>query len=153
MLDVLTNMWADAAAELFSEEAQLPRLSLMCEVAASRLVCDTMLLESLALCEAQSRTTGNDLPLLRKAVMMHHILARGRRGVGDLAAMPSFQRIMEDRRQLVMPSLLKGVSEAMKIGMATVKGNNNGKKDGGGEKDGGEKKVDADEMNRLYFKS
>jgi len=111
-----------------AEEAELPRLSLMCEIAASQLVSAATLLESLALCEESKRgKCGNGLSILRRAVMQH-VLAHGARGVADLAAMPSFQRGLQERGDVVVPSLLTGVAEAIKIGGKGDGGKRKGKK-------------------------
>ena len=96
-----------------AEEACLPRLSLMCEVAASQLVNSTSLLEALALCEEQHKKTGNKLLYLRKEVMHHHILGLGPYGVSEISTMPSFQRTLRDKCDLVVPSLLMGLLETM----------------------------------------
>lgn len=97
-----------------AEEARLPRLSLMCEIAASQLISSSSLLKALALCEEQKQKTGNNLLHLRKAVMLRHILGRGPRGVSDLSSMPSFQRTLKEERNFVVPSLMKGVLETVK---------------------------------------
>lgn len=111
-----------------AEEVELPRLSLLCEIAASQLVTAQTLLESLALCEESKRGKGgNGLAILRRAVMMQHVLAHGSRGVSELAAMPSFQRGLQERGDVVVPSLLTGVAEAIKIG---GKGGDGGKRKG-----------------------
>jgi len=96
-----------------AEEARMPRLSLMCEVAASQLITSASILEALALCEEQFRSTGNRLPHLRKAAMLCHILGHGPRGVDELCSMPSFQRTLNDRRDVVVPSLMMGVMETI----------------------------------------
>jgi hypothetical protein len=96
-----------------AEEACIPRLSLMCEVAASQLVNSANLLKALALCEEQKRKTGNNLLYLRKEIMRYHILGKGARGVSDLSAMPSFQRTLVEKRDNVVPSLMMGVLETM----------------------------------------
>ena len=43
-----------------AEEAQIPRMSLMCEVAASQLVSRRSVLDALALCNAQQQRTGTE---------------------------------------------------------------------------------------------
>jgi len=94
-----------------AEEAKLPRLSLMCEIAASKLITSHTVLESLAFCEVQYRATGNRLLILRKAAMLYHILGHGPKGVAELANMPSFRRTLEERNDFVVPSLLMGIKE------------------------------------------
>ena len=97
-----------------AEEAQLPRLSLMCEVAASQLVSRRSVVDALALCNAQQQRTGNKLPILRKAAMLDHIFAGKSRGVGSLFKMPSFRKGLEDHPEDIVPSLLTGTLEAIK---------------------------------------
>jgi hypothetical protein len=97
-----------------AEEARLPRLSLMCEIAASELVSHVSVLEALALCEEQHRSTGNQLIHLRKAVMLYYILGRGPRGVNDVSSLPSFLRTLKDRSDVVVPSLMMGVMETIR---------------------------------------
>lgn len=97
-----------------AEEAQLPRLSLMCEVAASQLVSRRSVLDALALCNAQQQRTGNKLPILRKAAMLDHIFAGKSRGVGSLFKMPIFRKGLEDHPEDIVPSLLTGTLEAIK---------------------------------------
>lgn len=96
-----------------AEEANLPRFSLMCEIAASQLVTRSTGLEALALCEEQRRKNGNHLNRLRKAVMMYHILGNGSKGVTELSSTPSFKRTLKEKKEIVVPSLLMGVSESL----------------------------------------
>lgn len=96
-----------------AEEANLPRFSLMCEIAASQLVSTSTSLEALALCEEQRKQTGNKLIHLRKAVMLYHILGHGSKGVNDLSNMSSFNRTLLEKRDVVVPSLLMGVKETI----------------------------------------
>jgi hypothetical protein len=63
-----------------AEEASLPRLSLMCEIAAARLVSSTNVMDALAMYQTQKELTGNSLPRLRKAAM-DIVLRSGPRGV------------------------------------------------------------------------
>eukprot|EP00551_Chaetoceros_affinis_P005298 CAMPEP_0203683902 /NCGR_PEP_ID=MMETSP0090-20130426/47759_1 /ASSEMBLY_ACC=CAM_ASM_001088 /TAXON_ID=426623 /ORGANISM="Chaetoceros affinis, Strain CCMP159" /LENGTH=743 /DNA_ID=CAMNT_0050553059 /DNA_START=95 /DNA_END=2326 /DNA_ORIENTATION=+ len=118
------NLSVALAGIKLAEEAGLSRLSLMCEVAASQLVTSTSLLEALALCEEQHRSSGNQLLYLRKAVMLYHILGHGPRGVNDLSSMPSFQRTLKDRSDVVVPSLMMGVFEAIKNELGTDENDN-----------------------------
>lgn len=96
-----------------AEEAKLPRLSLMCEVAAAQLVNPTSVLKALALCEEQKQKTGNNLLYLRKEIMRYHILGHGRRGVNDLSSMPSWIKTLHEKSDVVVPSLMKGVKETI----------------------------------------
>jgi hypothetical protein len=102
------------AAIQLAEEANIPRLSFMCEIAASQLVSANTSLEALALCEQQYRATGNHLTHLRKAVMLYYILGRGPKGVNDLASMSSFKRTLKEKSDDVVPSLLMGIMETVK---------------------------------------
>ena len=97
-----------------AEEAQIPRMSLMCEVAASQLVSRRSVLDALALCNAQQQRTGNKLPILRKAAMLDHIFVGKSRGVSSLYKMPSFRKSLEDHPGDIVPSLLTGTLEAIK---------------------------------------
>ena len=117
------------AGIVLSEEVSLPRLSLMCEVAASQLVSSKTVVEALALSSTQYQRTGNKLPILRKAAMLEHVLGKGPRGVAHLYSMPSFSRGLDERRDLVVPSLLAGIREAV---LATLGPHVTGGHDGGG---------------------
>ncbi len=97
-----------------AEEANLPRLSYMCEIAASQLISANTALEVLALCEQQYRATGNHLTHLRKAVMLYYVLGRGRKGVSDLSSKSSFKRTLKEKSEDVVPSLLMGIQETVK---------------------------------------
>merc|ERR1719362_2426177 len=96
-----------------AEEVNMPRLSLMCEIAASQLVSSPYVLEALALCQCQFEQTGNRLPILRKAVMLQHVFGNGKSGVVELSDLPSFNRMLADRKELVIPSLMNGTLEVM----------------------------------------
>lgn len=97
-----------------AEEANIPRLSLMCQIAASQLVKPNTALEALIFCQQQFKASGNPLMILRKTVMIHHLLTRGSEGVHDFLATPSFNRTLHEKRDLVIPSLLTGINETMK---------------------------------------
>jgi hypothetical protein len=97
-----------------AEEAELPRLSLMCEIAASQLVTSNTALEALGLCEQQFRSTGNNLQFLRKTVMLHHLLSRGSVGFNDYMSIPSFRQTLQEHRDSVVPSILMGIHETVK---------------------------------------
>jgi len=96
-----------------AEEVNMPRLSLMCEIAASQLVSNPYVLEALALCQFQFEQTGNHLPILRKAVMLQHVLGHGKSGVVELSDLPSFNRMLADRKELIIPSLMNGTLEVI----------------------------------------
>lgn len=94
-----------------AEEAGIPRLSLMCEVAATRLIDTTHdVVEALNLCTAQEKLTGNPLTKLRKAAMLL-VFQRGQRGVTDMCRTPTFRRALEEKSFLLVPSLLHGTRE------------------------------------------
>ena len=102
-----------------AEEAGAPRLSLMCEVAASRLVDGKNVADALSACRVQQSRTGNRLPLLRKAAVLDCILANGGGGIDQLYANPNFKVNLDERRGLVIPSLLDGTVEVMPTNMNT----------------------------------
>lgn len=95
-----------------AEEANLPRLSLMCEVAASELVTSSNVVEALGRCTAQEKQTGNTLPLLRKAAMSV-MFENGSRGVVEMCRKPTFRRALEEKTASLVPSLLAGTMEAV----------------------------------------
>jgi hypothetical protein len=97
-----------------AEEAKMPRLSLMCEIAASQLVTDSTALEALVLCEQQYKLTGNRLPHLRKAVMLQHVLGCGPKGVEKLSNMASFNKTLREKYEDAVPSLMMGILETVK---------------------------------------
>lgn len=88
-----------------AEEAHMPRFSLMCEVAASKLVDYSNVIDVLAACQAQQQQTGNRLPLLRKAAMLDCVF--GKRYFEN----PIFKNSMIARKDLVIPSVLDGSIE------------------------------------------
>ena len=96
-----------------SEEAHMPRLSLMCEIAASQLVDNKNVIDVLSACQAQQAKTGNRLPILRKAAMLDCIVAN------DLYANPNFKSALEERAISVIPSLLDGTVEVMPTNLNT----------------------------------
>jgi len=100
-----------------AEEAHLPRLSLMCEVAASQLVNVKSVVDVLTACSLQQTKTGNRLPMLRKAAMLDCVLGQGPAGVEACYANVHFKKGMEDRRDVVVPSLLEGSIEVMPTNM------------------------------------
>jgi hypothetical protein len=108
------NLSVALAGIQLAEEAKMPRLSLMCEIAASELVTDNSALEALALCEQQYRLTGNRLTHLRKSVMLYHVFGYGKKGVEKLSNMSSFKRTLKEKNNDVVPSLMMGIMEAVK---------------------------------------
>ena len=102
-----------------AEEARAPRLSLMCEIAASQLVDNKNVADVLSACRVQQSRTGNRLPLLRKAAVLDCIMANGGGGIDQLYANPNFKVNLDERRGLVIPSLLDGTVEVMPTNMNT----------------------------------
>jgi len=102
-----------------AEEAHVPRLSLMCEIAASRLVDSKNVIDILVACQMQQQRTGNRLPILRKAAMLDCIMVNGSVGIDQLYTNPNFKSNLEERRGLVIPSLLDGTIEVMPSNMNT----------------------------------
>lgn len=95
-----------------AEEASMPRLSLMCEVAAAKLVSPINVVEALVMCTSQKANSGNDLPRLRKAAM-EIVLRNGTRGVMELGRSPAFKRALDERRAKIIPTLLQGTTETV----------------------------------------
>lgn len=95
-----------------AEEAKMPRLSLMCEVAAAQLVSSTNVVRALSLCASQKSKSGNDLPKLRKAAM-DVLLRSGSRGVLELGRTAAFRKALEEPRAIIIPTLLQGTTEAV----------------------------------------
>ena len=93
------------AAIALAEEAHMPRFSLMCEVAASKLVDYSNVIDVLAACQTQQQQTGNRLPILRKAAMLDCVF--GKRYFEN----PIFKNSMIARKNLVIPSVLDGSIE------------------------------------------
>jgi hypothetical protein len=102
-----------------AEEAHMPRLSLMCEIAASQLVDNHNVVDVLSACQIQQQKTGNRLPILRRAAMLDCIMANGSVGIDHLYAHPTFKNNLMERRGLVVPSLLDGSVEIMPTIMNT----------------------------------
>lgn len=94
-----------------AEEAHMPRFSLMCEIAASKLVDYSNVIDVLAACQIQQQQTGNRLPLLRKAAMLDCVF--GKRYFEN----PIFKNSMIARKGLVIPSVLDGAIEVFPTNM------------------------------------
>lgn len=107
--DPTVSFAAAMAALSLAEQASLPRLSLMCEIAAAQLISVTNVVDALSACQAQSEATGNPLPRLRK-VAMNLVLRSGPRGVFVL---PTFRKALEERSKSLIPTLLTGTMEAI----------------------------------------
>jgi hypothetical protein len=104
-----------------AEEAKMKRLSLMCEVAASKLVEPSNVVEALSRCTLQEKLTGNPLSRLRKAAM-DVVLRNGQRGVVDICRTPTFRRALEEKSAVIVPSLLVGIIEALNPGKSPTAG-------------------------------
>ena len=98
------------AGVLLADEAALPRLSLMCEVAAAQLLTSSNIIEALSLCATHKAETGNDLPRLRKAAMAC-IFSTGVRGIAELERSQSFKRGLASLRAHAIPTLFQGMLE------------------------------------------
>jgi len=95
-----------SAIEL-AEEANMPRFSLMCEISACQLLTSRNLLEALSLCTQQQQRTGNPLKFLRNSAT-EDVLRRP-----DFLCTKDFQATLLKKRELVVPSILKGTQEVM----------------------------------------
>jgi len=93
-----------------AEEFEMPRLSLMCEVAAAALVDQNSAMDALQECEKQRCLTGNELPRLRKEAMS--IVLRCCAVGGGAAAV--INTGLETRGRLIVPTLFTGTMEAVK---------------------------------------
>ena len=113
------SLYLALAGITLAEEAHMPRLSLMCEIAASQLVNEHNVIDVLCACQVQQQSTGNRLPILRKAAMLDCIYNRGSSGVESLSKKESFKNGIEERRGLVISSLLDGTIEVMPTNMMT----------------------------------
>jgi len=98
-----------------AEEAGIPRLSLICEVAASRLVECSNVVEALSICTKQEHLTGNPLKRLRTAAMKYVLK---RKGIDNLLRTQSFSRALNEplRSAVLVPSLFQGLGEAVASG-------------------------------------
>jgi hypothetical protein len=97
-----------------AEGANLPRLSLMCEIAAAQLVDHTHAVDALAACELQRQTTGNPLPRLRKATM-EIVLVSYQLG-NDNVTTAFLKNALAEKSSLLIPTLISGTVEAVEAG-------------------------------------
>ena len=104
-----------------AEEAQMPRFSLMCEIAASQLVNQNNVLDVLSACQSQQQKTGNKLSILRKSAMVQCIYSNGSTGIDRLMERPGFKNNFEEKSALVIPSLLEGTVELLPSNLLAVK--------------------------------
>lgn len=96
-----------------AEEAEMPRLSFMCEIAAAQLVDPTCAVDALAACETQRQLTGNSLPRLRKATM--DIVFRAQIQ-SDKGASNLLKKALRVKGPLLIPTLITGAMEAVEAG-------------------------------------
>mmetsp|Transcript_9191 Transcript_9191/g.14127 ORF Transcript_9191/g.14127 Transcript_9191/m.14127 type:complete len:620 (+) Transcript_9191:216-2075(+) len=103
---------AALAGIALAENAKLPRLSLMCEVAASQLVQCSNVVEALSMCSRQESSSGNPLKRLRTAAMKY--VLKGKR-LDHLVRAQSFARAISDpmRSAAFVPSLFQGLGEVV----------------------------------------
>lgn len=85
----------------------------MCEVAASQLISSPHIPELLAICQYQFELTGNNLPILRKNLMLQHVLRHGNNVSIDLSNYSCFNNLLANRKELVVISLMNGILEAI----------------------------------------
>jgi hypothetical protein len=97
-----------------AEEAELPRLSFMCEIAAAQLVDHSNIVDALATCEQQRQLTGNALPRLRKATM-DIVLVLFQLG-NDNETTACLRKALSDKTALLVPTLITGTMEAVDAG-------------------------------------
>lgn len=91
-----------------AEEANMPRFSLMCEVAASSLITKTTVVDALSFCSKQEIKSGNRLPILRKSVIS---LILHRPVINELANTSRFVEALSKQSGDVIPSLLLGAKD------------------------------------------
>ncbi|KAL3775608.1 hypothetical protein ACHAWO_006816 [Cyclotella atomus] len=108
------------AGVALAEEAQLPRLSLMCELAASQLLNENNILDVLSACHSQLLKTGNRLPILRKAAMSE-FYATGGTGISRFLDKAPFKAVFQEKSALLVPSLLDGTVELLPPNMLAIK--------------------------------
>ena len=103
----VTFEMALACMEL-AEEADMPRLSLMCEVAASQLVQSSNVVSALTVCSRIQKETGNEFSRLRQAAM--DVVLHAKRSVTDKSA---FRQALQEESKLLVPTLLQGLVQSM----------------------------------------
>lgn len=103
----VTFEMALACMEL-AEEAGMPRLSLMCEVAASQLVQSSNVVSALTVCARIQKETGNELSRLRQASM--DVVLHAKRSVTEKNG---FRQALQEEPKLLVPTLLQGLVQSM----------------------------------------
>ena len=91
-----------------AEEAELPRLSLMCEVAASQLIHSSNVVNALNVCSRIQKENGKQLLRLRQAAM--DVVLHAKRSVTDKSV---FRHALQEDSKLLVPTLLQGLVQAM----------------------------------------
>ena len=104
------SMTVTLAGIALAEEAKMPRLSLMCEIAASHLVNDANVLDALSSCTQQMQTTGNRLNILRKKAMDYLLYVPL---LNELGETKKWLHQLKERREFVVPALLQGAEEML----------------------------------------
>jgi hypothetical protein len=94
-----------------AEEANLPRLSLMCEIAAAQLVDHAHAVDALEVCEKQNQLTGNMLPRLRKATM--EVVLMSCRFGDDNYTTNMIKNGLAKKSAMLIPTLITGTMEAI----------------------------------------
>lgn len=94
-----------------AEKASLPRLSYMCEIAATHLLDDINIIEALCVCSVQSKQSGNPLPRLRKAAMLYFLQHTHYK---QLAPGSGFRKEFDAKSQVLIPSVLVGTEEVLR---------------------------------------
>lgn len=102
------SMAVTLAGIALAEEANMPRLSLMCEIAASCLLNDSNVLDALARCAEQAIKTGNRLPVLRKKAMTHLIHAPLLKTLNK-----KWVNKLVDLKDLLVPAILQGTLDVV----------------------------------------
>jgi hypothetical protein len=97
-----------------AEETKLPRLSLMCEIAAAQLVDHSHAVDALAACEEQRQLTGNPLPRLRKATM--EVVLVSYHSFDDSVTTSFLKNALVEKSSLLIPTLITGTMEAIEAG-------------------------------------
>jgi len=102
-----------------AEDASLPRLSYMCEIAASRIVDRKTVLMALSECTHHSQRSGNSLDVLRNWSMRCVLNAPL---LKELGGDPHFMKGLKSRGDMVVPALLQGTRDV--CGMVVPNSNN-----------------------------
>lgn len=102
-----------AAAISLAEEAQMPRLSLMCEVAACQSVAIPEVIEALTLCKKMQDMWGNPLARLRQAAMEQVFHSRHYDVQPGVLMERLFDESVKERAPLLVPAILSGTADVV----------------------------------------